>query len=215
MTIAHAFLAFTLAAGLLTITPGLDTALVLRTAAVEGPRRALFAGLGICCGCLTWGLAASVGLGVLLTASRVAFTALRIIGACYLVFLGTKMILRKQAPAAPIENVTGAAHESAPAGPPSQWFVRGLLTNLLNPKVGVFYVTFLPQFIPAGVHVMRFSVYLAGIHAAEVLIWFYFLTLATRPISNWLSRPRMARIFDRATGAIFVALGIGLVLDNR
>jgi threonine/homoserine/homoserine lactone efflux protein len=72
LTIYHALLAFTLAAALLTITPGLDTALVLRTAAVEGPRRALLAGVGICCGCLVWGLAVSVGLGTVLAASRLA-----------------------------------------------------------------------------------------------------------------------------------------------
>jgi hypothetical protein len=76
LTIYHALLAFTLAAGLLTITPGIDTALVLRTAAVEGPRRAMLAALGICCGCLTWGLAASVGLGTLLAASQIAYKIL-------------------------------------------------------------------------------------------------------------------------------------------
>ena len=77
------------------MAPGLDTALVLRTAAVEGPRRSMLAGAGVCCGLLIWGLAASAGLGALLAASRMAYTALRIVGACYLIFLGTKILLRK------------------------------------------------------------------------------------------------------------------------
>jgi threonine/homoserine/homoserine lactone efflux protein len=131
LTIYHGLLAFTLAAGLLTITPGLDTALVLRTAAVEGPRRAMLAGVGICCGCLLWGLAASVGLGTLLAASRSAYRALRFAGACYLIFLGAKLLLRRRQSA----SAMGGALSPATCASGPQWFLRGLLTNLLNPKV--------------------------------------------------------------------------------
>lgn len=216
MTIYHALLAFTLAAGLLTITPGLDTALVLRTAAVEGPRRAMLAAVGICCGLLTWGLAASVGLGALLAASQIAYKALRMAGACYLIFLGTKMLLRKHLSSSAMGDAlvppVGADSVSATA---PRWFVRGLLTNLLNPKVGVFYVTFLPQFIPAGAPVIRFSMLLAAIHATEGILWFGLLILATRPLSRWLRRPRVAQTLDRATGTVLVGFGLGLVLDHR
>lgn len=216
MTIYHALLAFTLAAGLLTITPGIDTALVLRTAAVDGPRRAMLAAVGICCGCLMWGLAASVGLGALLAASRFAYTALRIAGACYLIFLGTKMLLRKHQSAFAMDDTPSppACANPVRASAP-RWFVRGLLTNLLNPKVGVFYVTFLPQFIPSGVSVTPFSMLLAAIHATEGILWFSLLTLATRPLSRWLRRPSVAQTLDRATGTVLVGFGLGLVLDNR
>src|SRR4029077_10434420 len=141
MTTAHALLAFTAAAGLLTITPGLDTALVLRTAAVDGGRRALLAGLGVCLGCLVWGLAVAVGLGGLLAVSRLAYDILRVVGALYLIYLGVRLLLR---PAPSLDL------GSADPAPSPSWFARGLLTNLLNPKVGIFYVTFLPQFIPSG-----------------------------------------------------------------
>src|SRR5258708_12952731 len=107
----QALLSFMAAAGLLTITPGLDTALVLRTAAVEGPRRAMLAGAGICVGCLAWGLGASVGLGALLAASELAYDILRIVGACYLILLGGKLLLRPR-PSAP------GVGESEPAPPP-------------------------------------------------------------------------------------------------
>ncbi|MGA8441374.1 MAG: LysE family translocator [Candidatus Sulfotelmatobacter sp.] len=216
MTIYHALLAFTLAAGLLTITPGVDTALVLRTAAVEGPRRATLAAVGICCGCLMWGLTASVGLGALLAASRFAYTALRIAGACYLIFLGTKMLLRKNRSSFAMDETLSPLTCADPvrASAP-RWFVRGLLTNLLNPKVGVFYVTFLPQFIPGGVAVTSFSMLLAAIHAVEGILWFSLLTLATRPLSRWLRRPPVAETLDRATGTVLVGFGLGLVLDNR
>ena len=216
MTIGHALLMFTLAAGLLTIVPGLDTALVLRTAALEGSRRAMFAGLGICCGCLAWGLAASIGLGALLSASRLAYTAMRIAGACYLIFLGTKMLLRKYSPPHAMDDIAPAAvREAAPIASTRRWFIRGLLTNLLNPKVGVFYVTFLPQFIPAGVGVIWFGVSLAAIHATEGIIWFALLTVATRPLSRWLRRPGVATTLERATGAVLVGFGLRLALNNH
>jgi threonine/homoserine/homoserine lactone efflux protein len=93
MTASEALLAFTVAAGLLTVTPGLDTALVLRTAAVEGSRRALAAGLGVCLGCLGWGIVVAVGLGALLAVSETAYAVLRWAGAAYLIYLGAQMIL--------------------------------------------------------------------------------------------------------------------------
>jgi len=206
MTTAHALLAFTAAAGLLTITPGLDTALVLRTAAVEGGRRALLAGVGICLGCLVWGLAVAVGLGGLLAVSRLAYTILRVIGALYLIYLGVRLLTRP----APSFDL-GAAD----AGRSPSWFARGLLTNLLNPKVGVFYVTFLPQFIPSGSSVTTFSMLLATIHAVEGICWFALLVLATRPLSRWLARPGVAKGLDRTTGVVFVGFGLGLLLDRR
>jgi threonine/homoserine/homoserine lactone efflux protein len=216
LTIYHALLAFTLAAGLLTITPGIDTALVLRTAAVEGPGRAMLAGAGVCCGCLTWGLLVSVGLGSLLAVSQVAYGILRIAGACYLIFLGSKMLLRKHPLASVRGELVSAPVSASPVSASApRWFVRGLLTNLLNPKVGVFYVTFLPQFIPANVSVTSFSVLLAAIHATEGILWFSLLTLATRPLSRWLSRASVAQSLDRAMGTLLVGFGFGLLLDSR
>jgi len=89
------------------------------------------------------------------------------------------------------------------------------LTNVLNPKVGVFYVTFLPQFVPSGVNVTSFSMLLAAIHATEGILWFAALTLATRPLSSWLRRPRVARTLDRTTGVVLVGFGVELLFDKH
>jgi threonine/homoserine/homoserine lactone efflux protein len=216
MTTWHALITFTSAATLLTITPGLDTALVLRTAAVEGPRRAMLAGAGICLGCLTWGFTASVGLGALLAASRLAYDALRLLGACYLIFLGVRLLLRGlfvSSEAASNDLVRAIASEAVER--PSRWFARGYLTNLLNPKVGVFYVSFLPLFVPAGVNVTGFSMLLASIHATQGILWFLALTTATRPLSRWHSRASVAKSLDRATGAVLVGFGLGLLFDRH
>jgi threonine/homoserine/homoserine lactone efflux protein len=202
----HALLTFSAAAAVLTITPGLDTALVLRTAAVEGPGRAFRAGLGICVGCLVWGLAAALGLGALLAASRLAYRLLEIAGAVYLVQLGVRMFLQRPAPEAAV---------AVPAAPGARWFVRGLLGNLLNPKVGVFYVSFLPLFIPQGVNVAGFGVLLASIHAAEGIVWFATLIAATRTMARWLGHPRVKRALDRTTGLVLLAFGVRLALDRR
>jgi threonine/homoserine/homoserine lactone efflux protein len=209
MTVAQALIAFTAAAGLLTITPGLDTALVLRTAAVEGPRRAALAGLGIVLGCLAWGGAVALGLGALLTASRLAFDVLKWAGAAYLVWLGLKLILR------PRQSFELAAAAPKPAGGGAAWLRRGLLTNLLNPKVGVFYVSFLPQFLPAGVPAAPFIFLLAAIHAVLGLAWFAGLIGATRPIAGALQKATVVRWLDRLTGGVFLGFGVRLALERR
>ena len=208
MTIAQALIAFSLAAGLLTITPGLDTALVLRTAAAEGARRAALAALGIVLGCLTWGAAAAFGVGALLTASQTAFTVLKWTGAAYLAWLGVNLILR---PRARFEtSAAGAAPDGAAA-----WLRRGFLTNLLNPKVGVFYVSFLPQFMARGVEPVGFMLLLAAIHAVMGIAWFAAVIAATRPVAAALRRPAVVGWLDRATGAVFLAFAARLAFDRR
>jgi threonine/homoserine/homoserine lactone efflux protein len=86
---------------------------------------------------------------------------------------------------------------------------------MLNPKVGVFYVTFLPLFVPRGINVTAFSILLASIHATQGMLWFSALIIATRPLSTWLRRPRVEKSIDRTTGAVLVGLGLKLLLDRR
>ena len=203
----QSLIAFTVAAALLTVTPGLDTALVLRTAAAEGPRRAFFAGLGICLGCLVLGLVVALGLGILLETSVLAYTILRWIGAAYLVWLGLQLIMSKRVD-------FGVEGGSAPSAGSLVWFRRGLLTNMLNPKVGIFYVSFLPQFVPAGANVPLTTILLAAIHSGLGLIWFVALIAATRPIARALRRPRVIRTLDRLTGGVFILFGARLALSR-
>jgi threonine/homoserine/homoserine lactone efflux protein len=207
MTSVYASLvAFFAAASLLTIAPGLDTALVLRTAATRGSRSAALAGLGIATGCFGWAALVALGLGALLAASQLAYTTLRWVGAAYLVWTGYKMLRHPRQSFLP---------PAATPGDPGVAFTTGLLTNLLNPKVGVFYVSFLPQFVPEGVAVAPYILLLGAIHAALGLIWFASLILATRPLASFLRRPRVVQTCDRLTGGMFVAFGVGLALQSR
>jgi threonine/homoserine/homoserine lactone efflux protein len=208
LTVTEALIAFSIAAGLLTITPGLDTALVLRTAAVEGPRRAVLAGAGICLGTILWGAAVALGLGALLAASAIAFEVLKWAGAAYLVWLGVKLILR---PRERFELVGGTLQAHGGLA----WLRRGLFTNLLNPKVGVFYVSFLPQFLPAGVPAAPFMFLLAVLHALMGVVWFGVLISATRPIAGALQKASVVRWLDRLTGGVFLGFGVRLAFERR
>jgi len=200
-------LAFIAAASLLTVTPGVDTAIVLRTATLEGRRQAVLAGAGICLGCLAWGVAVSLGLGALLQASELAYMVVKFAGAAYLIWLGSRLLFR---PRASFDTGTGKGM----SGGHGQAFWRGLLTNLLNPKIGVFYVTFLPQFVPLGADVAGYSFFLACLHVLLTLAWFAVLIAATIPLGKLLRRPALTRALDRVTGGVLVAFGVRLATSS-
>jgi threonine/homoserine/homoserine lactone efflux protein len=206
MPFADNLIAFTLAATLLTLTPGLDTALILRTAAVESRQQALRAALGINAGCLLWGAAVAFGLGALIAVSELAYNVLKYCGAAYLAWLGVNMLLR------PRQSMVPAAEHGQSAG---NWFVKGMLGNLLNPKVGIFYVSFLPQFIPQGQPLVAWTFGLVGIHVVLGLLWAAGLIAATRPLAEVLRRERVIRWMDRCTGLVFVLFAARLALSRR
>ncbi|WP_145005724.1 LysE family translocator [Pseudomonas oryzihabitans] len=206
MPLAENLLAFTLAASLLTITPGLDTALVLRTAAVEGRAQAWRAALGINAGCLLWGAAVAFGLGALLAVSELAYTLLKYCGAAYLAWLGLNLLLHPR---------TGFASDGAEQDNPSNWFLKGMLGNVLNPKVGIFYVSFLPQFIPHGQPLVAWTFGLVAIHVVLGLLWSLTLIGATRSLGEALRKAAVIRWLDRTTGVVFLLFAAKLALSRR
>jgi threonine/homoserine/homoserine lactone efflux protein len=207
-TALTAIAAFIAAAALLTVTPGPDNALMLRTAAANGQGAAFATAIGISLGCVSWALLTALGLSALLAASETAYTVLKWIGAAYLFWLGGRMLLkpREAFDLGPATNPTESR-----AGP----FLRGLLTNLLNPKVGVFYVSFLPQFIPHGAPVAVWTAMLGVVHALVGMAWFVCLIAATRPLANALRKAAVIRWLDRLTGGVFIAFGLRLALEGR
>lgn len=213
MTPAVASLAaFVATASVLAITPGLDTALVLRTAASGSPRRAALAGLGIAVGCFCWAMLVALGLGALLAASQLAYSFLRWTGAAYLVWIGINLVRSPRRQLLPNANANANAGDQAAA---RAAFTTGALTNLLNPKVGIFYVSLLPQFVPAGVSAAPYILLLGTIHALLSLAWLACLITATRPISRFLRRPGVVQTCDRVTGGVFMLVGASLVLESR
>ncbi|MFJ9604892.1 LysE family translocator [Kitasatospora sp. NPDC101176] len=206
MEMTTALWSFALVVGLLTLTPGLDTALVLRTSALGGRRQAWGVVLGIQTGTLVWGSLTSAGVTALLTASQLAYEALRWGGAAYLVWMGVGMLRGRSGQPVAEE---GPAH-----GGFVQGWRRGALTNLLNPKVGVFYVAVLPQFIPAGAPHLAAGVALTCVHVVEGLLWSTVLVGFAQAVRGWLRRPAARRLMDRVTGIVVVGFGLKLALSD-
>ncbi len=210
MTILTAALSFAAVAGLLTIIPGLDTALVLRAAVTAGRRRAFATALGIGTGTLIWGVAAATGVSALLTASHLAYTILRVAGTIYLIYLGGVALwrLRSRRTAAPVvddRRVDGGLWRA---------WARGTATNLLNPKVGVFYLAMIPQFVPHGVPSLPMGLLLALVHNLEGLLWFSVLICGAHAARTWFARPSVKRAMEAVTGAALVGFGMRLALSQ-
>lgn len=206
MTVNDSLFAFSLAALLLTLTPGLDTALILRTACAEGGKKAFNAALGIDAGCFVWGALVALGLGALLAVSEMAYTVLKVCGAVYLSWLGLQLLIR------PRSSFSNGDDNNVSQG---SWFIRGMLGNVLNPKMGIFYVSFLPQFIPAGHSPLIWTFILVSIHVAIGTIWSVTLILSTHFASAVLKKSRVVRVMDRATGGLFLCFAAKLAISTR
>ncbi len=202
---AELLIPFFIAIILLTITPGLDTALIIRTATVGNKSKAFNAALGIACGCLAWGVLVACGIGAILATSELAFNLLKWLGAVYLVWLGIGFIFKPR---------TAFVITSNP-NRQENWFLKGLITNILNPKVGFFYVSFLPQFIPTGENSTYWLLSLVAIHVGLGILWSLFLITLMKPISRFLQQGKTLKKIDQITGSIFILFALKLTFTNR
>ncbi|RDV08067.1 LysE family translocator [Arthrobacter sp. RT-1] len=212
MTLLQALLSFALVAGLLTLVPGLDTALVLRSSISKSRRYAFATAAGISTGAMIWGVAAAVGISALLAASEIAYRVLTIAGAAYMVWLGLSLLwksLRKTG----VHAAGGTMGHVEGRDNLVQGWLTGTGTNLLNPKVGVFYIATIPQFIPAGVSPLLVGILLAGVHCLLAMAWFTLLIFGTGYASRWLKGARSIRIIDSITGTVLVGFGLKLALE--
>lgn len=203
-------LAFGVAALLLTITPGLDTMMLLRMVLGGGRKAGLVGGFGTTLGCLVWGAASIAGLTALLVASRLAYDVLRYAGAVYLLWLGGSALWkswrdRGQAVARPAagERIT-----------PWQAMRIGFTTNILNPKIGVFYLSLLPQFLPVEAGSTGWAALLVGIHVGIGQMWqIVVVWLAGRAVVV-LTRPRVKEWTERLTASVLIGFGLKVAFDS-
>jgi len=223
-------LAFIPVALLLTLLPGADTALVTRNALALGPRGAQWTILGILMGCLIHATASALGLSAILATSARAYETVKLVGAAYLVWIGIQAIRNAHSDResgsldfARDDNARSASGrhpersaqrgvEGSALGSP---FTQGFLTNILNPKVALFYLTFLPQFIPAGAPVLRTSLLLAMIHNVLGFAWLSLYARFVNRLRAALTRPVVKAWLERVTGGVLVALGARLAWDRR
>jgi len=195
---------------LLTIAPGPDMALVTTTSLSRGRKAAIRTSLGISTGTMIWATLSGLGVAALLQASAEAFTVIRLAGAAYLCLLGARAILaaihwRSEPPA--------EARRSPRSLGRGRSFRQGLLTNLLNPKVGLFYTTLVPQLVDPGDPIALVSVFVGLAHATIGLAWLSLLAMVVDRAGDVLRRPRIRRGLSCVTGAVLVAFGLRVVAD--
>jgi len=200
--------AFLLACIALNLTPGLDTFYILARSGREGHAVGLGAALGINAGCVVHTLAAVLGLSALLMTSALAFAVLKYLGAAYLAWIGLRMLLSRQQHRKPTQT-RGTGFAAA--------FRQGMLTNVLNPKVALFYLAFLPQFVSlqAG-HPQLGLLVLGASFIGTGLTWSLVLALAGGHIHRLLQRkPRVGRWMDRICGMVLLGFGLRLALQRQ
>lgn len=207
LTIEQIF-GFVAAAMLITISPGPDNMMVLGTGISKGRLRGMAFGLGCALGCLSHTLLATVGVSALIAASPLAFTALKVAGGLYLVWLGLQALRSR-----------GGARAASAGGSEdrlSSLFAKGLLANAINPKVVLFFLSFLPQFVvPAHGHANLQTAALGLIFTAQAALLFGLLGFFSGAVGQWLAkRPSAGMWLDRVAGGIFVALGLKLIVSR-
>jgi threonine/homoserine/homoserine lactone efflux protein len=201
-------LSFVAVAALITITPGADMALVAATTLRHGKRAAWVTTLGVCSGLAVHATLSALGISVLLATSTLAFDALKLAGAAYLLFLGSRGLWHAW------RTRTVPELPAAPALSPRGAFVRGLLNNLLNPKIAVFYLAFLPQFIEPGQDPLARSLLLAAVHICMGLAWLRGYAGFVARVGDKLRTPRIHARVEALTGSVLVLFGVRLLLER-
>jgi threonine/homoserine/homoserine lactone efflux protein len=198
----HDLMLFVVAGLLLNVTPGPDVFYIMSCSAAQGWRAGAAAAFGIAAGCVVHILAAALGLSALMTASATAFTVVKICGAAYLIYIGISLI--RSQPAAETTAAVVPTHTR-------KVFLQGFLTNALNPKVALFFLAFVPQFIdPAATHKALAFVFLGAIYNFNGTLWNLFVAWSAAKASGKLRNRGALAWMNRCIGGLFVLLGIRL-----
>ena len=205
-------LGFVVAITLLSVTPGVDTLLVMRNTARGGLRDGVLTSLAICSGLFVHATISALGVSLILLQSAWAFSALKMIGAGYLAWLGVASL--RQAWAGKGLAVSAASGARRQRVSPWRPLREGLLSNVLNPKTVVFYMAFLPQFIAPTDPALLKSLWLAGIHFVIANLWQILVAVLVGSASHWLARPAFSRVLNGLTGGVLVAFGVKLALTR-
>lgn len=209
----HQLLLFVAAGLLLNLTPGPDVLYIVSHSLRSGAKAGVVAALGINAGCFVHIFAAALGVSALLAASATAFTVLKWLGALYLLYIGGKLLFARAPQAGP--DLAGIARSQPPL-PLRGVFLGGFWTNVLNPKVAIFFLAFVPQFIPAGVEHKAWAFIALGslFNVDSVLVnagW----ALAAAWMAGRQAMRRGMHALDRAAGAMFVAFGLKLAFTEN
>jgi threonine/homoserine/homoserine lactone efflux protein len=199
-------LGVTAASTLIVLIPGPDTLVVVRSLVRRGRRNAARTAAGVLCGLSVWVVTAALGLSAVLRASHDGYLGLRIVGACYLAYLG-------------VQSLRGAGRidpvgASSRAGLLGGGYFAGLTSDLLNPKVGVFFITFLPGFVPHGEPVGLTTLLFGAIFVALTAAYFVVMLCFAGRVTHWLGQVQIRRRLERVTGCVLVGFGVRLITEG-
>lgn len=202
----HSYWLFLPAGVLLNLTPGQDTMFIVGQSLNGGLRSGVAAAVGISVGSILHTVAAAFGLSAILATSTLAFTVVKLVGAAYLIYLGAKLFFAKMPAHQAVDSPKLAIANQRSA------FLQGILTNVLNPKVALFFLAFLPQFIDPAANTKTVAfLALGATFIATGLIWCLVLAIAAARLQAFLVRkPSVRRLLDRAVGGLFLVLGTRL-----
>ena len=192
---------------LLIVIPGPDTAMVTKNAVVGGRRAGVFAAVGVAVGLTVWTAAAALGIAALLRASAVGFFALKVAGAVYLTWVGIQMLRSRGVVADPESLIRPASGIRA--------LRQGILSDLGNPKIAVFFTSLLPQFVHGHGSAFLSLLFLGITFAVLTLLWLAGYALAVGHASGVLRRPAVSRALDRFTGLVLIGFGVRLAFEHR
>ncbi len=199
-------------AAIVILVPGPDTAVVTKNVLLHGRRAALGTSLGVSAGLSVWTLAAAVGVASVVRASAVAFTVLKLIGALYLIWLGVQALRAAgHAAAGEPESTRGARPAMSALG----GFRQGFLSDLANPKIGIFFTSLLPQFVQPGRPVLLPFLALGAVFVLMTVLWLCAYCVIAARAAETLRRPRVSAALDRVTGVVLIALGLRLATEHR
>ncbi|WP_043530306.1 LysE family translocator [Litchfieldella xinjiangensis] len=212
MFLDASFWSFLVAITLLTMTPGVDTLLVIRNTTRGGLRDGTLTSLAICCGLFVHAAVSALGISIVLLQSAWAFGLLKLVGAAYLVWLGLQSLASaRRGQPLPIAGVS-CSKKQVPIWVPLR---EGFLSNVLNPKTVVFYMAFLPQFIAPDDPALAKSLWLAGVHFVIANVWQIGIAIMVGSAGRWLSKRWVSRSLEGATGGVMILFGIKLALTQR
>jgi len=207
---AHNFLIFVVASLMLNLTPGNDMLYVISRSAGQGIKAGIISALGIMAGCMVHILAAVVGISAIIAKSTTAFDVIKYVGAAYLVYLGVKSLLNKNQKSFAVDrNLKPVSYRNI--------FWQGVFTNVLNPKVALFFLAFLPQFINIRDGHPQWQILFLG-------VWFdcsgtlvnIIIAIIFGKMGNWLSKsPKFIKIQEKITGVLLISLGIKVALTSK
>lgn len=220
--VPHSLLPFLGVVAVLTVTPGPDLLLVLRNGLRYGRRVAWFTGLGCCAGISVHATAAVLGLSAVLAASAGAYTVVKLAGAGYLIYLGLRMLAsavrEKEAGALGESVLSGGADRTAPVAADltiGSAFRQGLLSNLLNPKIALLFLTLLPQFVGVDEPRLRTTATLAALFLLIAVVWWRLFTLALGPVTRLMTGMWTRRLLDGAAGTMMIGIGVRVAFEHR